>query len=1059
MKRLIIPLMKKYRRLLISVILVSAMGCGIMTGLSCAYLSLKTSLEGYVRDGRYPDAVITAEVFSRERIEDLLAVPGISGADARLTGDTTLRGEAGRPLSVRAFSYGEGDRQGFRLWEQAEAEGGVLLEVIFASDNGIHAGDTVRASVDGETREYKVAGLVSLPETLAVTPLRGAWGENSDFGYVYFPESLLAEESDRRYREGRDELDEMQSALDESEAELSEKTGELTDLGNALLDGQSELQSSQAEYDSAAEELRSADAELAERRAELDRTAGELQNLREELQSAQAQLSEAEEELNGARGELEARLQELEAGEAALSQAQEELSSAWAEFQSAREKLDAAGIVDPAARAQLEATRAALTLRQEEADSRAGELAAARAEWESANAGLEATVSELEARSGELESRRAQLESAQDEWNARQDQWSRSRSEFDTASEEADTAREELESAARELDEKKAEYDDYASSLADARTELESAGSELERAKDELESTDRLEELCNQLLLYFDDGADPEAALAAAEAALGDVEVLDSFTYADSAVKQRIDVNLEPVETMSVFMPAVFFLVILIVVFLFMSLIIRQSRREIGILRALGFTRQRIQALFCAVDLLTCLPAVALGCAIGWAVTRYVGRAYADYFPLPQFTFVMNLPALALSAVLTVAVGQAATLLSTGIISGIRPSEAMSHAAPTGGEAPPVLRRLTRRASPMVKFSVTSLLRNPMRFLFSVICVAASVVMIFSSLAFLTSKDYILRELFESRIRYDCQIYFRDAPDEEVLDAMRSLGCRDVQRFPLYDAEIVFGSVSRRATICAPEPGSDLIGIPDGRGGALDVPETGILLERHLARELGVGPGDTVTADGIPLTVAALSEQSMDRFQYVSPRTAALLRGDALDTVLCRVDREREADVLSWLAERDDYLYSSFTHNVYAGNLRTFRTYDLAAWLIILSAVIIGLVIVTNTARTNLLEKKKELSILRVLGFQHGEISRSWFSQSALHFFASLAVGFPTGMAVAKTALRRLTTEGREYVFANSWREYFVTAALVFLYMLAGHFLSMRSMRAWDLVENVKEKE
>ncbi len=68
-------------------------------------------------------------------------------------------------------------------------------------------------------------------------------------------------------------------------------------------------------------------------------------------------------------------------------------------------------------------------------------------------------------------------------------------------------------------------------------------------------------------------------------------------------------------------------------------------------------------------------------------------------------------------------------------------------------------------------------------------------------------------------------------------------------------------------------------------------------------------------------------------------------------------------------------------------------------------------------------------------------------------------MGFPTGMAVAKTALRRLTTEGREYVFANSWREYLVTAALVFLYMLAGHFLSMRSMRAWDLVENVKEKE
>ena len=54
MKRMLFPVIKKYLKLLISIMLVSAMGCGIMTGLSSAYVSLETSLNDYVENYRYP---------------------------------------------------------------------------------------------------------------------------------------------------------------------------------------------------------------------------------------------------------------------------------------------------------------------------------------------------------------------------------------------------------------------------------------------------------------------------------------------------------------------------------------------------------------------------------------------------------------------------------------------------------------------------------------------------------------------------------------------------------------------------------------------------------------------------------------------------------------------------------------------------------------------------------------------------------------------------------------------------------------------------------------------
>ena len=72
MKRMLFPIIKKYLKLLISIMLVSAMGCGIMTGLSSAYVSLETSLDNYVDDYNYPDAVITTDVTNRKKIDKLI---------------------------------------------------------------------------------------------------------------------------------------------------------------------------------------------------------------------------------------------------------------------------------------------------------------------------------------------------------------------------------------------------------------------------------------------------------------------------------------------------------------------------------------------------------------------------------------------------------------------------------------------------------------------------------------------------------------------------------------------------------------------------------------------------------------------------------------------------------------------------------------------------------------------------------------------------------------------------------------------------------------------------
>ncbi|MGX8704236.1 MAG: ABC transporter permease, partial [bacterium] len=621
-----------------------------------------------------------------------------------------------------------------------------------------------------------------------------------------------------------------------------------------------------------------------------------------------------------------------------------------------------------------------------------------------------------------------------------------------------DEARQKILAGRRELKKKWSEAD---SAWLDALGEFADLRDELSKALSELEEWEGYEVLCNQFLVRFAPGIDREAVFAEVKKALGDLKISSSFLYENSAVKDKIDMNLAPIRTMSVFMPMIFFVVVLIVVFLFMSLLIRQCRREIGILRALGFSKGGIRALFCGIDFLVSLAAIAIGTGVGWVLSLYVGKIFENFFPLPNYTYTMDIKRSVLAAVLTILVGQLATLIGTTVLSRIQPSEAMSRQTPGSAKVSAFVQAITKKASPFVKFSVVSMSRNKGRFLFSVICLAASVMMIFSSFSFVTSKNEILRQMFDQRIHYDGQVFLTKVPDEELLGELNALPyVTNAEGARYYSLTVSFdGKTSSTVSVNAIPEETDLVSVYGASGEKVSVPHEGIILEKHLAEEIGAKTGDTVKVGDTLMEVVDISDQSVSRFQYISLHQAKALGDGALGAVLCRIDQKDEQKLLEFLTGRSDYLYSVFTHVLYESNAKTFATYDMAAVIIIGFAILVGLIIVVNTAQTNLLEQKKELCVLRTLGFQHSELSRHWFVQSFLHFLFSCVLGLPLGAWLARVALKQLATSGREYVYANGVKEYLLTAALVFSYILISHLITMHSLKKWDIVEAVKDKE
>ncbi|GEM_PF-5513611 len=592
---------------------------------------------------------------------------------------------------------------------------------------------------------------------------------------------------------------------------------------------------------------------------------------------------------------------------------------------------------------------------------------------------------------------------------------------------------------------------------------------EKDAALEELKTGTVFTHFCNQFLLYYEEGYDAGAVHRAVEEVIEErMSIRGSYTYDDSPVKLRIDKNLYPIYSLIVYCPTVFFAITLGIVFLFMSMIIRQSRREIGILRALGFQSECVRWLFCKLSIAVTVTGLVIGCGIGYGIMRYVGVYFENFFPLPSFTYHIDVLSTIKWASLSFAVCVGATLLTATLLTRVSPVEAMARRVSRPVRIPGWLDAITHRLPPMIKFSLISNLRAGVRSAVAIVFISASTMLIFASFSFIAAKNHTITETFDERIHYDFQVFTDAEADSGLSDRLNELGyVNDAQELLYYDVKLKSENGERRVNVNAVSPDTKLIGIYSVSGEEIVPGDGEIIIDRYAAADLGVDAGDTVYFGSVALKVAGLSAQSANRIQYISLATARDIAAQDerakhdLCCIIGKLGEGHEKELVEYLLENEkaQLKFILFIPSFYRYNLDLFGTYDVAAYILTGFAVIIGFVILFNTAMTSLQENTHSLSILRAIGFQRSEISVSRYMHTFWQFAVSSVIGLWLGYLFASNVLARLGTIDETFVFSSGIREYAVTVLLVFFYLLISHQLAMRSMKKWNIADNVRERE
>lgn len=530
--------------------------------------------------------------------------------------------------------------------------------------------------------------------------------------------------------------------------------------------------------------------------------------------------------------------------------------------------------------------------------------------------------------------------------------------------------------------------------------------------------------------------------------------------YDDSEVITFYNDALRAINLITLGAPAVFFLVVMVVTALFLFQIVKQCRKDIGIMRALGEKNSSISLVFLSLGFVVGFLSWAVGVGLGSVFTLIANEAYGTALKLFPQPFVLHPSAIFISLGIITFVTLTTALLASLSISKIKPVEAMKALPPSNNNTPYLTRTLFKNASIPLKVTISQTLRNLRRYALSGVCLLASGMLIFSALSIAESKNEMMTQLFSTRINYDAQVYFDNLPTQENIDLAFPSGDVNIVSKTLIKylpSEMVNTRNNKKtnALINGIKADQNLVRVVDDYQHVIPIPEHGIVLSSYHAYLLDAVVGDTINANDFPLTVTAISNEflypvsytSFDEYEPEHARGSLLVKVRNLDEFF---KKYKDVEHVTYIA------YTDVVHAEFEDHLKAF---EISSRILTAMAIVIGFMIVFNMMMTNLKEQKRTFATMRTLGFQRSSISRANLVTSLFQFLVAMALAIPAGMGITSVLLKSISIPDQTYPFPHSWTMYVYSTAIVLAFLLLSHFLVMRTMKKWNLPESVKERE
>lgn len=589
--------------------------------------------------------------------------------------------------------------------------------------------------------------------------------------------------------------------------------------------------------------------------------------------------------------------------------------------------------------------------------------------------------------------------------------------------------------------------------------------------KEALEAAYDMEGAFNEALISVSRGANASDIIGSVDRLLARYGGGSAYGMEEQVSNRFVTEEISGLRISAQTTPPIFMIVAAFLLYIVMARLIESERRQIGLLKAFGYTSLEVAWHYLKFCLVIASAGAVLGCLSGVILGGYMADYYKVYYKFPFLVFHVEPASILVSLVFSILAASAGALAVLMRLFTLTPAAAMRAPAPAdfsrSARLSGALRGLLDQPSRMV---LRRLLRQPLRALAASLGIASGMALSVAMLGVMSSFERMVDVSFDVADRSDMQVVFTEPRGVDALYALaRSKGVIEVEGFRSVPVVLRNGLRSHRGALTGlvetPRLNQALTSDLD----PIVMREDGLILAQSLARKLGVRPGDRLSIDVLDgerpvlvLPVAALTSSLVGAPVYLERHALSRALGEdvRVSGAYLRIDSRVSGELFEAIKAMPAVAGVS---SKAAARASIAKIMDSGAgatrYVMTLVAGLITFGVVYNSARIAFSERAHELASLRVIGFTRGEAGFVLLGELAVITLAALPIGAAAGAGLAGAIAAGFSSELYQVPGTVTSADVAFAGLTVIAAALVSGFLVRRDADRLDLVSALKTRE
>lgn len=522
------------------------------------------------------------------------------------------------------------------------------------------------------------------------------------------------------------------------------------------------------------------------------------------------------------------------------------------------------------------------------------------------------------------------------------------------------------------------------------------------------------------------------------------------LSYQDETGYSGSNGEIEEGKTMALLIPTAFILIAVLTMVTTMARISTNERIQMGVLKSLGFKRKKIARHYSLYGLIIGIIGTLIGCVLAYGIAYYIINPkgpMSTYLDFPSWHLYMPWYGVLIVILLPITLGIISYLIVNSELKGTA-CETLKPKREKAVKASYIEKtKFFSKASFQTKWNIRDMLRHKARTIMSIIGVLFSTVLIFACMGMrdtvIDFKNTLYNENynFKNKLTLNSQI-----SNTKALDLASKYEAD-------YEANVTIKFNNKTVVLSIINNSRNLLGIVDEKENRLELKDGGVYVCRRIKddgykinKEIDFnlyGSKEIISSKVIGVCL------SMTEGIYMTENTANELGiSYKIQTLYTNLNVMVDSNVSSITTKTE--LLSAFNTMM--------EMMDSMIWILILASAILAVVVLYNLASLGYIEKIREMSTLKVIGFTNKKIAKILVVGTIWITVMGLIIGLPLGAYLLDILLRALAGE-YEMNMAFGYLSYIVGIVVPFLVSLVTIYLISKKTKKLDMVSALKERE